>query len=86
MTPGTQGTSRTWAATCGLIALIAALYAAGTGAHAAPLPLQGQPIEENLNAEPLPDFLSRFFSDQGLTVVLSEAVRNDRRAERSRPR
>ncbi|MBS7458772.1 type III secretion system outer membrane ring subunit SctC [Coralloluteibacterium stylophorae] len=79
MTPGTQGTSRTWAATCGLIALIAALYAAGTGAHAAPLPLQGQPIEENLNAEPLPDFLSRFFSDQGLTVVLSEAVRNDRR-------
>ncbi|MFC4729890.1 type III secretion system outer membrane ring subunit SctC [Coralloluteibacterium thermophilus] len=55
------------------------MLATATGAIAAPIPLRGEPIELNLNAEPLPDFLTRFFTDQGLTVVLSDAVRQDRR-------
>ncbi len=56
------------------LALILGLLLMAAQAMAAPIPFRGQQMSYELNNEPLPDFLERFFADQGLQVVLSPLV------------
>jgi type III secretion protein C len=45
-------------------------------AHASPIPFKPGRVDYDLKGEPLKDFLSGFFADQGLQVVLSPLVEN----------
>ncbi len=57
-----------------VLALMLGLLLMAAQAMAAPIPFRGQQMSYELNNEPLPDFLERFFADQGLQVVLSPLV------------
>lgn len=65
---------RLGARTVTCVALIAGLALMAAQTMAAPIPFRGQQMSYELNNEPLPDFLERFFADQGLQVVLSPLV------------
>lgn len=67
--------NRGWSGSARRQLLALPLLLCGALACAEELPLPPREVSYQLNEEPLPAFLERFFQDQGLPVVLSPAVR-----------
>lgn len=60
----------------GLMALLlTTMMLCGTAAQAAPIPFKRAEVSFNPQGQPLAEFLQEFFSDQGLSVVVSQQVR-----------
>lgn len=55
--------------------LMATMLVGGTVAQAAPIPFKRTEVSYSLQDRPLADFLQEFFSDQGLSVVISSQAR-----------
>jgi len=53
------------------------LCAASSAAYAARIPFPNEKVSYQLQAEPLKDFLKRFFDDLGIAVSISEAVQEE---------
>src|SRR5215475_8858499 len=53
------------------------LCAASGAAYAARIPFPNEKVSYQLQAEPLKDFLKRFFDDLGIAVSISEAVQEE---------
>jgi len=56
---------------------VALLCVACSAAHAARIPFPNEKVSYQLQAEPLKDFLKRFFDDLGVAVSISEAVQEE---------
>lgn len=80
-----HATTRSARSVATVAALILGLSLMAVQAVAAPIPFRAQQMTYELNNEPLPDFLERFFADQGLQVVLSPLV-SERRGGLNGPR
>jgi len=66
---------RSAASRCGVGVLL--LCVAAGAAQAARIPFPNEKVSYQLQAEPLKDFLKRFFDDLGLAVSISEAVQEE---------
>src|SRR4051812_9002999 len=60
---------------CSMAVLL--LCVAAGAAQAARIPFPNEKVSYQLQAEPLKDFLKRFFDDLGLAVSISEAVQEE---------
>src|SRR3569833_683682 len=62
---------------CSAVVGVLLLCVAAGAAQAARIPFPNEKVSYQLQAEPLKDFLKRFFDDLGLAVSISDAVQEE---------